>query len=80
MVRCVSSRNAGLLRINGVVFVEWEPPGPESHLHPLLRSLLGSSEEGWTGGKDCAIYSNGVFRTHHQLDSLEVEALRGGLE
>jgi signal transduction histidine kinase/ligand-binding sensor domain-containing protein len=68
---------AGLLRFDGVRFVEWKPPGndplPRSPLEALLVSKDGSL---WIGGRGLAeLRTDGAFRRYHELDGLQVEAL-----
>jgi len=44
---------SGLLRFDGVRFVEWSPPGHESLPGQPLNSLLGSKDGSlWIGGDD----------------------------
>jgi signal transduction histidine kinase/ligand-binding sensor domain-containing protein len=68
---------AGLLRFDGVRFVEWKPPGNDSLPPPPLKKVLGSKDGSlWIGGKGLAeLTASGEFHRYHQLDGLDVFAL-----
>jgi signal transduction histidine kinase/ligand-binding sensor domain-containing protein len=68
---------AGLLRFDGMRFVQWEPPDRSSLPGSPLRALLGASDGSlWIGGTGLAeLTANGEFHRYHQLDGLEVAAL-----
>ncbi|WP_263356738.1 ligand-binding sensor domain-containing protein [Acidicapsa ligni] len=69
--------SSGLLRFDGVRFVEWKPPANDSLPRRPLHRLLGSRDGSlWISGIGLAeLKANGEFRRYHQLDSTEVEAL-----
>jgi signal transduction histidine kinase/ligand-binding sensor domain-containing protein len=67
---------AGLLRFDGVRFVEWNPPGNDSLPSPLLALLVSNDGSLWIGGKGLAeLSADGSFRRYHELDGLMVDGL-----
>jgi signal transduction histidine kinase/ligand-binding sensor domain-containing protein len=67
---------AGLLRFDGVRFVEWKPP--ERHELPLqIETLFGSNDGSlWIGGQGLAeLKATGEFRRYYELDGINVEEL-----
>jgi signal transduction histidine kinase/ligand-binding sensor domain-containing protein len=72
--------SAGLLRFDGIRFVQWKPPAHESLPGAPLRPLLASKDGSlWIGGTGLAeLTATGEFRRYHQLDGIEVAALVEG--
>src|SRR5215475_6249300 len=71
------SSTTGLLRFDGVRFVEWRPPSSDSLPGRPLERLLGSRDGSlWIGGTGLAeLKANGDFRRYHQLDGTWIFAL-----
>jgi signal transduction histidine kinase/ligand-binding sensor domain-containing protein len=69
--------SAGLLRFDGIRFVQWKPMAHESLPGAPLRPLLASKDGSlWIGGTGLAeLTTAGEFHRHHQLDGLEVTSL-----
>src|SRR5262249_35759291 len=66
------SSTEGLLRFDGVRFVEWTPPSGDSLPHEPLEHLLGSRNGSlWMAGTGLAeLKADGTFRRYQQLDAL----------
>lgn len=67
---------AGLLRFDGVRFVEWKPPSNDALPHQV-ETLLGSKDGSlWIGGQGLAqLRATGEFHRYYELDRLEVRGL-----
>ena len=68
--------NFGLLRFDGVRFIEWKPPVEDSLLEGPIQALLGTRDGSlWIGGKGLARWRDGVFTWIHDLDNASIFAL-----
>jgi ligand-binding sensor domain-containing protein len=69
--------SSGLLRFDGIRFIEWQPPNNDFLPKQPLSSLLGSKDGSfWIGGQGLAEFrTDGGFRRYHELDGLAITAL-----
>jgi ligand-binding sensor domain-containing protein len=67
--------NFGLLRFDGVRFVEWKPPQGDP-LPEGVEALLGTRDGSlWIGGKGLARWKDGVLTHIEDLDKAAIRAL-----